>query len=1572
MIMNISDSLIGLISFIFLVLIIVAYILCLYLFICESLNKTLLNFSKEKIVRQSFGIKVLQKKVRSRAFQKSKFIRFLKHLLLFLKYSLVYVLLSVNPKSLPFAEKIINDHQKEKEIEEEKETEEEISFYQNLILEVYTCENSPQEWAMAQYNLGNAYLNRIKGEHEKNIENAINCYQSALKIYTQDAFPNKWATIQHMLGFAYNCRMRGDRAKNIEGVQSHHQSAFQIQFSFVFFVLYFVLYTIASVFVFWHIDNLWCKQNLFCLLVNNEFFLYLLLGYNIFGVIFFCISGLLAARSLRFLSDWLKSLLLSNGSTNEIKTSQRTLLKLFLTFLVLHFTITFIGIFYAINTEIISNFKDFLTSLNYSGDIDEMTRQKLEIFLSDLTNFPEISRVKIAIIKSFDLFIRFFAYILGFKLSHHLIVENNIFSRSDLLAIFRFVKFKISLIFIPDLLKQSVINDIFRNKRKLIYIIFNFPRMIRVLLIMTAIVLGIIFQLFLSRVINFEAGGEILLRVFNDSSLDTPSKILFFIFGFSIIGWNIIVPILVILGMVSVWRLLSSSKPKFVKQKDVINEVSYARNIVSDAPNYLTLEDAHKILTLIERSLKNLNLKSSQCQDLEFECTQKTVNDFFYIVYWIIDSNLYSSIESTNQIILAVGTACNILCEKLDISSSSSTELATKIYPLVVDRFDLNSYRWPRYKFHYQRYLVLGGKALVESSQSYRINHIEDGIKMLDTALRVRSIDEKIQKDYPLNIPRFIYKIWTQILISTTNPRYLDDKFLKFAPKEVIYLELGKAYALRVYGDIDDNSQKAISYLLKSLNLSKSKENLGLQNLVNLELCKTFLRDGKYQDINLSKEIARQLFMSNSFSPNHFPEKWIDLCFTLSLVYLELLGSEQTEYTRDLQDFIANLFSSLFTLLNDKDQPRLWAKSTLIASDFCLYVHKPQRALVYALEAFEVLDPLKNQFPIYWSEASGQLGRIYNDLGDVQNAILRFRGALQVFEPKYSPKDCLKIAANLGNLGYRIQNWEIAIEGYNQAILAIEQSRYWATSEATKRELIANSLDIYQKMVQACINHQDYAQALLTVERSKSRTLLELLDSANLYPKNATDAQKQRISDLRRQIAIYQQQLVYTSNDTLTPTTENNPNQPSPETLIRQQLQAANQQFQDLLKELDDPNFTLTQQVPAQLPDLRRLLPPQTALIEWYLPTDANTGFYTFLVTRRDEQIQITPHHFSAEDRQHLDQALQDYRSDYGKPSWNEQLPQRLETLSAALQLPRLLAELSEIQHLILIPHRELHLIPLHALPVPSSPRSGRGAGGEGKPLQDWFPVQYAPSCQIFNTLQQRPPLEEPSTSFFALQNPTQDLDYADFEVEVLRRLFDPERVLSHHEATKTALEQPQNRAFLQQSRYIHFSCHGEFNEAEPLNAYLRLANREKLTFQDIFTSLDIPNCRLLILSACKTGLVETPPTDDYVGLASAFFFAGTRTVVGSLWEAEQFSSAILMIRLYQELPRYSSVVMALRAAQDWLRTISREGVLTWLRDELKLDEVEIEICQQELLLFDPERPFAPARYWAAFSANGQ
>ncbi|MGL4499706.1 MAG: CHAT domain-containing protein, partial [Planktothrix sp.] len=183
-------------------------------------------------------------------------------------------------------------------------------------------------------------------------------------------------------------------------------------------------------------------------------------------------------------------------------------------------------------------------------------------------------------------------------------------------------------------------------------------------------------------------------------------------------------------------------------------------------------------------------------------------------------------------------------------------------------------------------------------------------------------------------------------------------------------------------------------------------------------------------------------------------------------------------------------------------------------------------------------------------------------------------------------------------------------------------------------------------------------------------------------------------------------------------------------------------------------------------------------------------------------------------------------------------------------------------------------------------------------------------------------------------------------------------------------LTQLHTQTFLEQSHAVHFGCHGEFDPRNPLNAYLRLANGDKLTFLDIFNSLNIPLCRLLVLSACKTGLVETSSTDDYVGLSSAFFYAGARTVVASLWEVDELAATLVTLRLYQILPDYPSVTAALQAAQSWLRGLSYDDVLHWLKDDQKATEEEVEAVEDRLSLFD-DPPFAAACYWSAFTATG-
>jgi len=59
--------------------------------------------------------------------------------------------------------------------------------------EVFDNQNFPKQWAVIQSNLGNAYLERIRGDKSNNLELAIQYYQNALSIYALNNYPSEWA-----------------------------------------------------------------------------------------------------------------------------------------------------------------------------------------------------------------------------------------------------------------------------------------------------------------------------------------------------------------------------------------------------------------------------------------------------------------------------------------------------------------------------------------------------------------------------------------------------------------------------------------------------------------------------------------------------------------------------------------------------------------------------------------------------------------------------------------------------------------------------------------------------------------------------------------------------------------------------------------------------------------------------------------------------------------------------------------------------------------------------------------------------------------------------------------------------------------------------------------------------------------------------------------------------------------------------------------------------------------------------------------------------------------------------------
>jgi CHAT domain-containing protein/tetratricopeptide (TPR) repeat protein len=109
------------------------------------------------------------------------------------------------------------------------------------------------------------------------------------------------------------------------------------------------------------------------------------------------------------------------------------------------------------------------------------------------------------------------------------------------------------------------------------------------------------------------------------------------------------------------------------------------------------------------------------------------------------------------------------------------------------------------------------------------------------------------------------------------------------------------------------------------------------------------------------------------------------------------------------------------------------------------------------------------------------------------------------------------------------------------------------------------------------------------------------------------------------------------------------------------------------------------------------------------------------------------------------------------------------------------------------------------------------------------------------------------------------------------------------------------------------------------VNAWLRghstppEAGNGLLTAEEV-TSMDLTGTRLVVLSACETGLGDVTPGEGVFGLRRAFALAGAISQVMSLWQVPDRSTADLMVAFYAGLSHGLLPQESLRQAQRQIR----------------------------------------------------
>jgi len=464
-----------------------------------------------------------------------------------------------------------------------------------------------------------------------------------------------------------------------------------------------------------------------------------------------------------------------------------------------------------------------------------------------------------------------------------------------------------------------------------------------------------------------------------------------------------------------------------------------------------------------------------------------------------------------------------------------------------------------------------------------------------------------------------------------------------------------------------------------------------------------------------------------------------------------------------------------------------------------------------------------------------------------------------------------------------------------EAVAGIEDIRSQLQSEEHREAFVEDKMGAYASLIQVLFEQRKFAEAFNKSERARARAFLDLLGNRVSLSKGRDaaliaeeKALQERIAQLKAHEALEDSEEEASEDATATP------------------LQSPRQRELDLAREAytaflarvraqSREQASLMTVEPLTLTEVQALLGPEAVLLEYFVG-DGRT--LVWVVTRnslRAVRLQV------GEDD--LARGVSDFRNLIASRGRGDELQQAGMDLFGTLLAPAFPGGLP--RELIIVPHRVLHYLPFHAL----MSASGRYL------LQDSL-VSYLSSASLLQFTREKQAAGASSALAVGnpdLGDPTMNLRYAEREVREVERLFPQVTVLVRTDATKG-----QTRRHLNGQSLVHMATHADLDEEDPMGSALLLrpeaGDTGRLEVQEIF-GLSL-GANLVILSACDTSLGKLSRGDEVVSLTRAFMYAGTPSVISTLWRVDDRASYELMQAFYQNLRAGHPKGEALRQAQ--------------------------------------------------------
>ncbi|MFJ4818937.1 CHAT domain-containing protein [Streptomyces sp. NPDC088801] len=451
----------------------------------------------------------------------------------------------------------------------------------------------------------------------------------------------------------------------------------------------------------------------------------------------------------------------------------------------------------------------------------------------------------------------------------------------------------------------------------------------------------------------------------------------------------------------------------------------------------------------------------------------------------------------------------------------------------------------------------------------------------------------------------------------------------------------------------------------------------------------------------------------------------------------------------------------------------------------------------------------------------------------------------------------------------------------HQAVRIAEEDRRHVRSAATQRSRSSALGAIYLAAAESAQRAGRPVEALDTLERNTSRSLLGLLTLNRLWADAGTPPSSMS--------APYKQQAVrYLTQSAADAGTG----------ASQEQLETSLHRLRRAMS--DDDAYVLT----TALPPYPRFAPASVAALAERLPRDGIVLVYApigqIYGLTRDGVDDV-----AAYDVQATERLCTVYHRLATSPESRDDCS-ALATVSGALVaacVDPVRNVVADRRRIVIVPSGALWSVPLAVL-GPSPLSAGRA-------------VSYVPSLSVLLAMLERPRPRRRVERFVGVGDPDGSLPHAAAELVHAASGFYDRTVQSGSRIDVSTL-----LADLPEADVVHFACHGITFDGYPDLSALHIsgtgADRHLLWAPDL-VRLQL-RARLIVLAACHSGLSRALPGNEYAGLPGVLLASGARSVIGPLWQVDDQVTATLMHHFYSGLPRLGPAA-ALHRAQQVVRS---------------------------------------------------